>query len=437
MKEKLKEIITVNQTKDFGHLIKRDITVSLFSNKILSVVGPRRAGKTHILYLLIQQAYALGIKKEQIVLINFEDERLISDDFSFDLILQAYQELFPEFQLRECFFFFDEIQNFLFWEKFVRRLYDDHTKNIVVTGSNASFLSTEIATSLRGRALSIEVLPLSFQEFLSFRGLDPNSYAATGKVLMINAFREYLTYGGFPELVRMDVSLRKKVLQEYFNVMIYRDLMERFQISQTLLLKYFIKKVFLSVGKPLSINKIYNDFRSNKYAVGKNTLYDFLGYVKDAYVVTTIDKFDFSEMKRENTEKKAYATDWGLLSSVEYSSSEDYGKLFENLVVMEFKKQQYKIYFFKQLKECDLVIEINSSTLIPIQIMYEAKKGDTLNRELAGLKEASDFLKVSHGIIITMDQEKELRYKDVLVKIIPAYKIFSFNRQQQEKFFTT
>ncbi|MEM1407436.1 MAG: ATP-binding protein [Bacteroidota bacterium] len=437
MKEKIKEIITVNQSRDFGHLIKRDIAVSLFSNKILSVVGPRRAGKTHILYLLIQQAYAQGIKKEQIILINFEDERLISDDFSFDLILQAYQELFPQFSLHECFFFFDEIQNFLYWEKFVRRLYDDHTKNIVVTGSNASFLSTDIATSLRGRALAIEVLPLSFQEFLSFKGIEPNSYSATGKALAINAFREYLTQGGFPELVKMDMPLKKKVLQEYFNVMIYRDLVERFQISQTLLLKYFIKKIFLSVGKPLSINKIYNDFRSNKYSVGKNTLYDFLGYVKDAYVITTIDKFDFSEMKRENTEKKAYATDWGLLSAVEYSSSEDFGKLFENLVVLEFKKLQHKIYFFKQLKECDLVVEIVSSTLIPVQVMYKSKKGDTLNRELAGLKEASDFLKADHGIIITMDQEEELRYKNLSIKMIPAYKFFSLKRQQQENFLSS
>ncbi|MEM7108342.1 MAG: DUF4143 domain-containing protein [Bacteroidota bacterium] len=232
----------------------------------------------------------------------------------------------------------------------------------------------------------------------------------------------------------MDMSLKKKVLQEYFNVMIYRDLVERFQISQTLLLKYFIKKIFLGVGKPLSINKIYNDFRSNKYAVGKNTLYDFLGHVKDAYVITAIDKFDFSEMKRENTEKKAYATDWGLLSAVEYSSSEDYGKLFENLVVLEFKKLQYEIYFFKQLKECDLVVELGSSTCIPVQIIYEAKKGDSLNRELAGLKEASNFLKADLGIIITMDQEEELRYKNLSVKIIPAYKFFSLNRQQQEKF---
>ncbi|MEM9858018.1 MAG: ATP-binding protein [Bacteroidota bacterium] len=437
MKEKIKEIIIANQSRHLNYLIKRDITLPLFSNKVLSIIGPRRAGKTHILYLLIKQANQQGIKKEQIILINFEDERLISDDFSFDLILQAYQELYPQFSLTDCLFFFDEIQNFPNWEKFIRRLYDDHSKNIFVTGSNASFLSTEIATSLRGRALPIEVLPLNFSEFLTFKDMASNIYVPTGKAMVLNAFREYLSHGGFPELVNMNRSLKKKILQEYFNVMIYRDLVERFQISQTLLLKYFIKKIFLSVGKPLSINKIYNDFKSNKYSVGKNTLYDFLDHVKDAYVITTLDKFDFSEMKRENTDKKAYATDWGLLAAVEYSSSDDYGKLFENLVVLEFKKLQYKLYFFKQLKECDLIIELKTHSPIPVQIMYETRKGDTLNRELAGLKEASDFLKVDRGIIITMELEEEIRYKELLVKILPAFKFFSLTVEDQEKLLIT
>lgn len=369
------------------------------------------------------------------VFINFEDERLLSDSFAFDLILEALREMIPSVDFDLCYFFFDEIQNIPDWEKFVRRLYEDHSKNIYLTGSNASFLSTEIATSLRGRSLAVEVLPLSFREFLRFQGKSVDAFAYQEKALLLNSFREYFSIGGFPELVNMEERLRVKVLQEYFNVMIHRDLVERFEISQANLLKNFIKKMFLGVGKPLSINKVYNDFKSNKYTVSKNTLYDFLGFAKDAYVIRSLTKFDYSEMKRENSDKKAFACDWGLLSAIDYAVSKDLGRLFENLVVLEFMKLLKPVFFYKQVNECDLIVETSPNELLPVQIAYDMSDADTRKRELKGLSEAAKSLEVSRGLILTMDQEEEIQKDNLQVKVIPAFKYFTMSTAQLDFLF--
>jgi len=428
MKEIIKEIIVRNQQRDHASLIRRDIWAPLNSGKIISFIGPRRAGKTYLLYLLMKEVIKEGVPRDRLFFLNFEDERLISDHFEFDILLQAYQELFPDLKLSSCYFFFDEIQNVKGWEKFVRRLFDDHSKNIYITGSNASFLSTEIATSLRGRSISVEVLPLTFKEFLRFKKINIEVFSYSAKAVLLNAFRDYLSTGGFPELVDMDGTLRTKVLQEYFNVMMYRDLIERFNITQHLVLKYFMKKVFAGIGKTLSVNKIYNDFKSNKYSISKNTLYDFLVFSQDAYVIRMVSKFDFSDIKRENSDKKAYASDWALVAAVEFTSSEDHGKLFENLVVLEFMKLQKQVFFYKQLTECDIVLKENDSYL-PVQISYRLDQEDTSKREVKGLKDAANFLGVDRGLILTMDQEGEL-VGDIRVNIVPAFKYFTSNEVQ-------
>ncbi|MEM6643190.1 MAG: ATP-binding protein [Bacteroidota bacterium] len=436
MKEVLKEIILRNQQKDLKGLVAREVNVPFRSGKVISLIGPRRAGKTHVLYLLMQEAESKGIARERIVFINFEDERLADDGFKFDMILQAYQELYATKSLDGCYFFFDEIQNIEGWEKFIRRLYDDHSHHIFLTGSNASFLSTEIATSLRGRSLAIEVLPLSFTEYLRFTDQEITFYQPLKRHSLLESFRAYLEVGGFPELVGMERHLRIRVLQEYFNVMIHRDLIERFEISQANLLKYFLKKVFSSVSKPLSINKIYNEFRSNKHSVSKNTLYDFQAYATDAYVIRLLQKFDFSEIKRENSDKKAYSADWGLVAAVSYAATNDHGKLFENLVVMEFLKRQVEVFFYKKTYECDLIVKDTQFGLMPVQVAYELRDSDTRKREVKGLLEAAEFLNATKGLIISMDHEEEIKKDKVTIQVLPAYRYFTMTAEQKGHLFT-
>ena len=174
-----------------------------------------------------------------------------------DLILQAYRELYPGINLQEVHFFFDEIQNIDGWDKFIRRIYESLGKNIYITGSNSKLLSKEISTSLRGRALSYKLFPLSFAEYLEFQGIEADSISSQGRAFMRNNFQRFLRYGGFPELLSMGQNLYDKILQEYYNTMIFRDLVERYEIKQVHVLKYFIKHLLNSITKDISVNKIY------------------------------------------------------------------------------------------------------------------------------------------------------------------------------------
>lgn len=416
----IKEIIKNNQGRNFNEMITRDLVLPLNTGKIISAYGARRSGKTHLLYLAMKSLLDEGLDVSKIIHINFEDERLTTPEFEFDKILQAYRELFPDNDLKTCYFFFDEIQNIEHWEKFVRRINEDGCKNIFITGSNSKFLSTEIATELRGRTIPIEVYPLNFGEYLRFSQIDNDIYSSAGKARVKVALRNYLRFGGFPEILEMDEFWNRKVLQEYYNVMIYRDIIDRYNVSQPVLLKYFIKKLYAGVTKPVSINKVYNDFKSNKYTVGKNTLYDFFEMLQAAYMIVTVEKFDHSEIRRENLEKKVYAIDSGLLSAVDFTASDNWGKLLENMVLLEWLKYGKKTFFYKQTKECDLIWEENGSYQAA-QICYSLEDEDTQKRELAGLYEACNYLGINQGMIITWDETKSLTYKNMEVSVVPAY----------------
>ena len=191
----------------------------------------RRVGKSSLLLNSIAQLRE-QIPTRQIIYINFEDERLTLTADSLDALLQAYRELYPNIDLSHCYFFFDEIQEIDGWEKFVRRLDETISKHIVITGSNAKLLSSDIATALRGRSIRYELFPLSFPEYLAFRDIAIDPISSQGRAEMLSAFHQYVQTGGFPELAFIeDKDIHTKIIQEYYDVMIFRDIVERYQES--------------------------------------------------------------------------------------------------------------------------------------------------------------------------------------------------------------
>lgn len=421
MKEKLKEIIkdfhkgTLPQTK------RRDIEIPLESQKIITVSGVRRSGKTFILFETMKRLLKTKIPKENILYINFEDERLDFKKETLDLILQAYRELYPDTNLVGCYFFFDEIQNVDGWEKFARRLYDTVTKNIFITGSNSKLLSKEIATSIRGRTITYEVYPLSFREFLDFNGIDVDLYHSKNRAKIANLFEQFLFQGGFIEIVNTkDKTLQVKILQDYFDTMLYRDLIERFNITNIPALKYFIKRVFENITNPLSVHKIFNELKTQGYKIGKNLLYEFMEASSAIYLFILEKKYARSILKEELGEKKAYVIDNGLLNAVTFKFSADYGKLLENLMFLEFQKNGYRTFFYKGKKECDFILYDESGEKTAIQACADLSDADTRKREIEGLAEACKNLKIKKGYILTLSQEETITYEGLAVKIEPA-----------------
>lgn len=425
MKLQLKQILLENQQLEIKSIIKREnIDIPLNSGIIVSIVGARRSGKTYLLYDLIRSLKQESVPKENIVFVNFEDERLnlITEDL--DLILQAYQELYPDKNLSDIYFFFDEIQNVQGWERFVRRVFDTKSKHIFITGSNAKLLSTEIATELRGRTVSYTVYPFSFNEFVVSQKGPVDSFTLTNRSKLINLAEKFLYEGGFPEPINFEKRLKIKVLQEYFNVMIYRDIVERYHISNTEVLKYFIKKIVASVTVPLSVNKAYNHLKSMGYKVSNNYLYEYLEYCNSIFLTQSLPKFNFSEIKQAKSDKKVYVIDNGLLTAIDLNISENKGKLLENAVALEFLKINKTIFYYKDAYECDFIVK-DGNAFKAIQVCWTLKDFDTRKRELRGLNSACLALNLNEGVIITFEEEETLKYETINVVVMPFYKYFT------------
>lgn len=402
---------------------KRELSIPVATGKIITLSGVRRSGKTFILFETIKSLLSSNIPITRILYINFEDERIDLKKNDLDLIIQSYRELCPDISLSECYFFFDEVQNIQDWEKFIRRIYDSISKNIFITGSNSKLLSREIATSLRGRTVTYEVFPLSFSEYLRFYDIKPDIHHSQTRAKIAGLFENFLYGGGFPEITHLkDNSFRSKVLQEYFDVMLYRDLVERFGITNTNVLKYFIKRLFENITSPLSVNNIYNELKSQGYKVGKNSLYDYLDAAVSIYMFLIAKKQTESVLKQELGEKKVYSIDNGLLNAVTFKYSKDYGKLLENAIFMELYKSGRQIVFYKDKRECDFIAFEKSGAKSIIQSAYSIEDLGTRQREIEGLMDACKRLSADEGFIITNSEEEDINWRGLSIKVVPAYK---------------
>ncbi len=423
MKAILKSVILEHQNTNLPEVTPRAIILPDDAGLIISLIGARRSGKTFLLYQKIRELLKTGLSKEQIVFLNFEDERLMLQQQDLDLIIQAYTELFPAAEIKNTWFFFDEIQNIPGWEKFVRRIYDTKSRHIFITGSNSKLLSTEIATELRGRTISYTIYPLSLSEYLHFNAVEQKLYPQANKSKVVHFTEKFMRNGGFPETVRFNDEVRTKVLQEYFNVMIFRDIIERYQVTNPEVLKFFIKKIFSGITKPFSVNKTYHDLKSMGYKISNKYLYEYFDYCNSVFISRIISKFDFSEIRQAKSDKKAYVIDNGLISAVDFAVSGNYGKLFENMVAMELMKSGREIFYYNGNYECDFIVK-NKNNVEAVQATFRMTESDTRERELKGLYEACTYLNQNTGTIITFDEEATMEYKGIHVRVVPVYRYF-------------
>jgi len=420
-KDLIKTIIKDSQSREHPNLWKRTLQLPINTGKIVTLSGVRRSGKTYHLFNLINQLLKNKVSAEKILYINFEDERLNLTTEELDQILQIYQELYPHLKLSECFFFFDEIQEVPGWEKFIARIHSSVNQNIFITGSNAKLLSKEIATALRGRSITFEVYPLSFSEFLNITSPNLDAFKSTDKAKIIGSFSRFLRQGGFPELIDRDDDLSEKILQEYFNVMVLRDLVERYKISQASILKYFCKRVVGNSAGEFSVNKIYNELKSQGYQIGKDTLYAYQGYVEAIYLARFISKYSHSVVKAEMSQKKSYVIDQGLGSAIDYKFSQDRGRLLETTIALELLKHDRQIAYQQNGSQCDFVVIDQGKVKEVIQVADNLASPETKKREIRGLMMAAKEYELKSGKIITFDQKDELSVDGINIEIIPGW----------------
>ncbi len=376
----------------------------------LVLTGPRRAGKSFTVYELREQL--AKDNSMRIVLLNFEDERLEGfERTQFDQILEAYHELKSE----KPVLFLDEIHVVRGWNAFVRRLADSGYK-VIVTGSNSELLSREIAEKLGARFTEITVLPLSFKEFLKFKGMKIGADTAFSKdrFAVKKMFAEYVSFGGFPEVSLLnDPNAKRKVLQTYFDLVFFKDLIGRKKLENESVLKFIIRKTRENVGNIIAPRAIYAAAKEAGIEVGPNTVEKYLDYLEEAFLVLPCYPFAKSVLKQER--KKRFFVDNGYLKLFELK--EDAGLMLENLVFMELIKIGKNVCYHQGKKECDFIVDGKQAIQVTHKLSVENEK-----REIEGLIEAMQAYSIKEGIILTFDEERQIELGNKRINVIPVWK---------------
>ncbi len=388
-------------------LVPRDAKFPDAPNKIKVAIGMRRAGKTYFVYQHILQLIREGTHLDTILYLNFEDDRLLPlNEQKLAQFVDAFYTLYPQNHDRKCFLFFDEIQNVTGWPTVIRRLHDTKNVEIFLTGSSAKLLSKEISTSLRGRSLATEIWPYSFSEFLRAKktSLDTSLFNQKIKDILFNLFHDYLSTGGFPEVVSFTPDIQQQTLQEYLDITIYRDIVERHEIKHPTLIKYMILSMIYNVAKPFSINKFYNDLQSQGYSIGKDLLYEYANYIEDAYLAFSIPIYDRSIRKIYTNPKKLYAIDPGMVRAVTLDYEKDLGRLFENIVFLDLRRLGCTVHYYltKERHEVDFLAQTGRGHKKLFQVAWNIDDTNTMQREERALEEAKEELR-TEGDIITLD----------------------------------
>lgn len=423
---KLEEIITEFHRFGIPKYYERSLELPLNLDKAITIVGLRRTGKTYLMYQTMNKLIEKGMKIEEIFYIDFEDER-IEDLRAEDLskIVELYKKYNPE--SKTMYLFFDEIQNIEGWEKFVRRILERRDARIFITGSSSKLLSKEIATTLRGRSLSYNLFPLSFREFLKFKNFNVRETLIEDDRGIIKKYiEEYVNFGGFPEIVNYDEMLKIRTLKEYLDLIIYRDLVERYGIKKIGTMKSLIRLIVKNFGNRISIKKLFNALISSGENVSKAKIYQYFSFLEDIGFVYPLKKFSYSEMENIRSMAKLYIVDNGFPTIY---GMKDTGRKMENIVAVELirRKYYYNItqdisYYYNNNKEVDFVVYDGHNVKELIQVCYDPGDINTKNREIEALIQASRELKCNNLKVITWEYEMEETMEGKRINFIPLWK---------------
>ena len=408
----LKQII-IDQKEMYldNPLISRDY--DLEENVNYCFVGIRRTGKSYMMYQQIHSLMNDGISSLQIVYVNFEDERLLEigmDD------LNTILEIGIEFSgsKGKPYLFLDEIQNVDGWEKFVRRVADMKYR-INITGSNSKMLSKEIASTLGGRFMIVNVFPYSFKEYLSANHIENIMLDQLGtkkRADIVSQYEQYMTYGAFPELV--DIKNKRPFLNNIYQTVYLQDIITRNKITNDFAVRLILKKIAESVTKALSFNRLTNIVRSAGISIGKQTVINYVGHMLDSYLI-----FSLQNYASKKTSPKYYFMDTGLLGLMLLDCRT---AQLENLVAVELIRRYgfENVYFFENNIEVDFYVPSeNLAIQVSMQVLEDV---DTLERETKAFVKLNDFIPNTKCLLITNSEETTLKCDDIEIDMIPAWK---------------
>ncbi|MDE6340145.1 MAG: ATP-binding protein [Muribaculaceae bacterium] len=427
----IKSQIAMRQAEFPTDLKKRENPLPDSDAKIITIPGVRRCGKSSKMEAVINDLLSRGVPRERFLWVGFDDERLVKmSSEELNIIIDAYREMYPDIDLSSVYMFFDEIQLIEGWEYFIMRIYKHYCKNIYISGSNATMLSSELKSVLRGWPIEEETLPLSFKEYCDFNDIKTDSWLESDLAKLRNAFIEYNSQGGFPEVVlTANPLLKTKILQTYFDTMLLKDLVEHYKIGNIEVLRYFLKRIMSNLSKPTSIRGLFGDIKSQGLKVSKDDLYNWANYACNIFMFFRIPNYSKSLQKIESSQPKYYCIDNGLRDSVLLPQSDDNGKKLENTVFLQLYRHRSpidQIFYYQGECECDFVVQRGTNIHALYQVSWDISNPETRNREIKGLLEASKITDCRNLYIITSDHQEEITIDDdIVIHVLPAWRWLS------------
>ena len=413
MEQLLQRILLENQELISNKkLISRHFHIPQTEN-ITVLTGIRRCGKTHMLYEIAQ-----SFQPEEILFLDFEDERLISLNSyeSYDVIVDSYKALFPQ---NKPIIFFDEIQNLKNWHYYLKRLQVSGFK-IYVTGSNAKLLSGEIATILKGKSLETTIYPFSFAEFLKLKKVEftPKDYVIN-QAKIRNLFDDYLCFGGFPEVIKAELNDKRAVAKNIYSLLFYKDLVSKYEKNEYLL-KLIMSKITENITKEFSITSLAKRIIP-LYKASVPTVTDYFNILPEPYLTTNIYQYRTSFVQRES-KRKTYLADNSFIMLNRIIT--DKSRLLESLVFNYLQRKHGEVHYYKTHngKEVDFLVSDGDKKIL-IQASVSIENSDTLEREIAGLRKAMEEQELDVGYIYTLNHFEEMTFGTQLIKIVPFWKV--------------
>lgn len=427
MLEIVKTVILDFQEASLLTGVPRRLRLEPIPGKAAVCIGVRRCGKSTYLHQIIQKLIDGGVSRQNILYLNLFDDRLHNlQQGNLAVILEAYYSIYPEKKNTETVYcFFDEIQALIGWEPFIDRLMRTENCEVYLTGSSARMLSKEIATQMRGRALSWELFPFTFREFLDSKGIDWAGALSTKKQLIVRkAFDEYWETGGFPEVIDLNKNLRIKIHQEYFQAILFRDLVERHDASHPKAISDLAHWLVDNTASLYSVNKLTGFLKALGHKVPKSSVSDYLGWFEDAYFLFSVRLFDASFARIRTNPKKVYCIDHSLVTSVSSGILVNSGHLLENLVFTALRRLHTEVYYYKTKagKEVDFIVPARNHPGVLVQVCETLADSRTRTREIAALSEAMKELKISTSAIVTRHEADHIEADYGTIQVVPAWR---------------
>jgi hypothetical protein len=427
MLETLKTMILDAQEAPLQTGVPRRLSMKAVPGKASVCIGVRRSGKSTYLFQIMQRLLDAKVPRQNVLYLNFFDDRLHGlQQEGLGQVVEAYYSLYPQKKNTETVYcFFDEIQAVPKWESFVDRLMRTEKCEVYLTGSSSRMLSKEIATQMRGRALSWELFPFSFREFLDYKKVEASGELSTRKRLLVQkAFDDYWETGGFPEVAGLDRQLRIKTHQEYFHAVLFRDLVERHDVSHPKAVSDLAHWLVDNTASFYTVNRLTGYLKSLGHKVPKSAVSDYLAWFEDAYFLFSVRLFDASLGRSHVNPKKVYCVDHSMVNSVSSGVLVNSGHLLENLVFVGLRRTCPEVFYYRTRtgREIDFILSPRGRPRTLIQVCESLVEPRTRKREVAALSEAMSELGLRSGTIVTRNESDRIEGENGTITVVPIWR---------------